>query len=157
MIEKKARAEDAIHACRGALQEGVVPGGGVALLRAAQRYAYTAGQPGFSDGQQLLIRAISEPICQIVRNAGGDVETTVQAVHEGRWDDGSGDAASHGFNAATGVFGDLYAMGIVDPCKVVITALTKAASVGALLLTTEVLVTDIPEPAQPMPQGPLHY
>jgi len=136
MIEKKARAEDAIHACRGALQEGVVPGGGVALLRAAGMFKPELKR---TQGEHLLIDAIREPARQIIRNAGyNDAEKAVEVIEResnGSW----------GLNSATGERGDLYAMGIVDPAKVVITALTKAASVGALLLTTEVLVTDIPE------------
>ena len=153
MMEKKARAEDAIHACRGALTDGVVPGGGVALLRAAYEYG-SAWRRGCSQagkeyfGERLLLNAIQEPANQIVRNTGhGSAEDVVQSVmyHSGK--------PSWGFNAATGKAGDLYEMGIVDPAKVVLTALTKAASIGALLLTTEVLVTDIPQ-ENPQPHRP---
>lgn len=147
MLEKKARADDAIHACRAALQEGVVPGGGVALLRAAVANAVlgriTAETPtgvdDFIHGAALLLDAIREPALQIARNAGRkDAEEIVKRVmeHTEAW----------GYNAATGIYGDLYESGVVDPVKVTLVALLKAASIGALLLTTEVLVSDIPEP-----------
>ena len=144
MIEKKARAEDAIHACRGALAEGLVSGAGMALVRAAKTYADTF-KYDHDSGEGLLLRAITEPARQILRNSGKK-EASVEAIIDGL----SVDAGQNdGYNSATNKVGDLFEMGIVDPAKVVITALTKAASIGALLLTTEVLVTDIPEP---MPQ-----
>jgi chaperonin GroEL len=145
MLERKARAEDAIHACRGALQEGVVPGGGVALLRAAMAYQYAYLSKDICAGELILVQAICEPAKQIIRNTGhGSAQEVVEALghHEGK--------DSWGFNAATGQAGDLYEMGIVDPTRVVLTALTKAASIGALLLTSEVLVTDIPQPKMVM-------
>jgi chaperonin GroEL len=151
MLEKKSRAEDAIHTCRGALEQGIVPGGGVALLRAVMSYAYTAGEPGLSDGQELLIGAIQEPATQIVRNSGIPApEVIVGGIC--RRPDEWGEA--YGYNSATGKFGDMLEMGIVDPTKVVLTALEKAASIGALLLTTEVLVCDIPEPKLSQPIHP---
>lgn len=157
MLEKKARAEDAIHACRGALQTGVVPGGGVALLRARARHRQMgltswlmrAGITRFQSrlehdtrmGAEILLDAIREPALQIVRNTGrNDFEKVVEKV-ERMTDD-------LGYNAATGRFGSLFASGVVDPAKVTLVALLKAASIGALLLTTEVLVTDNPEPRQ---------
>lgn len=141
MLEKKARAEDAIHACRGALQEGVVPGGGVALLRASAR------NPQTSEGGQVLLKAIWEPAAQIVRNAGAsDPDEIIRGVCKST-------SLSMGFDSANLCYGDMYLRGIVDPAKVVLTALRKAASVGALLLTTEVLVCDIPE-NRPQPVMP---
>lgn len=156
MIEKKARAEDAIHACRGALQEGVVPGGGVALLRASESYPGIRNmEEANSDsgkGQRLLLTAICEPASQIIRNGGyADVEGHVNSMRGSI----TTRSLSYGFNSSTAQFGDLYAMGIVDPAKVVLTALRKAASIGALLLTTEVLVSDIPD-HKPVPERPFH-
>lgn len=175
MIEKKARAEDAIHTCRGALQGGVVPGGGVALVRAAQDNGgvlFTGNGPAYVEGEalevgghpasegddamkgrQLLLDAICEPAIQIIRNGGyADPEGHLNGVRVGGLEE-----KSYGYNSATGKFGDLYAMGVVDAAKVVLTALQKASSVGALLLTTEVLVSDIPmQAAVPvMPPGVL--
>lgn len=174
MIEKKARAEDAVHACRGALQEGVVPGGGVALLRAMAENAelgedrwikatrtvrsmWRGDDPGakqFEDkrlGAQILLDAIREPALQIVRNAGhSKPEMVVREILRGE--------GSWGYNAALGNFSDLYDSGVVDPAKVTLVALLKAASIGALLLTTEVLVADIPEVRNvPSPQLPPVY
>jgi chaperonin GroEL len=164
MLEKKARAEDAIHACRAALQDGLVPGGGVALLRAVtkfeQEFANYVEENGPSNkpsdelkGWQILLNAIQEPARQIVRNTGhGSPDQIVAAVMcvTGK--------PSWGFNAATGKAGDLYEMGIVDPAKVVLTALRKASSIGALLLTTEVLVTDIPQHQQVLtPKADFRY
>ena len=148
MLEKKARAEDAIHACRGAIEEGVVPGGGVALLRAAManraiRLVIANGgkmpndPPDFCKGRDLLLDAITEPARQIIRNTGHQRadEIVDKILHQqGDW----------GYDAAEGRLRNLYEAGIVDPAKVVLVALRKAASIGALLLTTEVLVTDIP-------------
>jgi len=135
MLERKARAEDAVHTSRGALQEGLVPGGGIALLRAVHAYKPELQR---SQGEQILLEAMREPARQIIRNAGfAGAEKAVEALEAGEgWD---------GFNAATGEHGDLLQFGIVDPTKVVLVALAKAASIGALLLTTEVLVADLPE------------
>jgi chaperonin GroEL len=147
MIEKKARAEDAIHACRGALENGIVPGGGVALLRAAEMgYEHDTDK---GKGVGLLLHAIKEPALQIIRNgAYADVDGHVAAICRRSQN-------NYGFNSANGAFGDMLSMGIVDPCKVVTTALQKAASIGALLLTSEVLCCDIPEP-KPQVQMPPH-
>lgn len=149
MIEKKARAEDAIHACRGALESGVVPGGGVALLRARDArfddaLMTLAGTE--AAGMNLLLKAMTSPMRQIAANAGlGDGSAVVEKTleHSDSW----------GYNAATGEYGDLFEAGVVDPTKVVVVALLKAASIGALLLTTEALVTDVPEHA-PAPGAP---
>ncbi len=178
MIEKKARAEDAIHACRAALQEGVVPGGGVALLRASKAYSdkrnldKATGEEYF--GERLLINAIREPALQILRNAGthfgidfgdgqpgqeyspdiagtGPAFTPVLDNPKSMVEALANMRLREGIDAATGKLGDMFEMGIVDPAKVVLTALSKAASVGALLLTTEVLCSDIPEVKAPMP------
>ena len=148
MLEKKARAEDAIHACRGALQEGVVPGGGVALLRAAAAHGELLNA---SIGERLLIKAITEPALQILRNSGhtapdGVIGNLIGVV-------GAETTPNAGYDSARGGYCDMYERGIVDPAKVVLTALRKAASVGALLLTTEVLVCDIPE-NRPQPVMP---
>jgi chaperonin GroEL len=157
MLEKKALAEDAIHACRGALQEGVVAGGGVALLRAAKDCdGELWGRTDITDvsyytlGQALLLNGIQEPAKQIMRNAGKNEETIASVILAAI----NQPNRTHGYNSATGEFGDLMRMGIVDPCKVVTTALRKAASVAALTLTTEVLITEIPQPKNqaPMPQ-----
>lgn len=152
MIEKKARAEDAVHACRGAMQEGVVPGGGMALARASGSRTWNNEKgwtvPGDGDGYDLLMKAITAPAKQIMRNAGLDPESPLKLIAAGLSDT----QGSIGFNAATGKCGDMYAMGIVDPTKVVLTALRKAASIAALLLTSEVIVCDIPEKQlNPMP------
>jgi len=167
MLEKRARAEDAIHACRGALQEGVVPGGGVALLRAAAKHAYQGGadralcpvEPGqaenietFWQGYDLLLDAICEPARQIIRNTGH--KRADEIVDKLLKTDGPAD---YGYDAAQGRLCNLYEHGIVDPAKVVLTALTKAASIGALLLTSEVLVCDLPEPRQPATLPPGAY
>jgi chaperonin GroEL len=149
MIEKKARAEDAVHACRGALEAGVVPGGGVALLRASKHNSplfEKFSENGTRQGAQILLNAIREPATQIVRNAGRkDAAEIVDAILR--------QPDSHGYDAAHGTFGDMYAAGVVDPAKVALIALEKSASIGALLLTTEVLVSDIPEPKQAAPSN----
>lgn len=151
MLEKKARAEDAIHACRGALTDGIVPGGGVALLRASAAHAggrlWEVGGD-LARGSSVLFEAIMEPSKQIARNAGYDPEQILKALLL-PGEDTRTIGVPFGFNAATGDFGNMLEMGIVDPAKVVLTALRKAASIGALLLTTEVLVTDVPQQNQP--------
>ncbi len=160
MLEKKALAEDAIHACRGALEEGLVPGGGVALLRAGLE-ANDDGplsllgnvSPDLVHGYDILLKAIREPAIEIIKNTGHGNPSDVVDALEGN------EQVSYGYNAATGKAGCLYSMGIVDPTKVVITALTKAASIAALLLTTEVLATETPSKldsiAMPVPPGML--
>lgn len=136
MIEKKARAEDAIHACRAAVKEGVVVGGGVALLHAAMNYRTGTN---FGKGGEMLLNAMREPALQIIRNAGIDnPERIIDSIEQAT-------GGVTGFDASRGAYCDLYLRGIVDPAKVVMVALSKAASIGALLLTTEVLISDIPE------------
>jgi chaperonin GroEL len=137
MKEKKARVEDALHATRAAVEEGIVPGGGVALIR-AQKVLDTLK---LSDEQQvgvrIIRRAIEEPLRQIVANAGEEGSIVVQKVKEG--------SGNFGFNAGTGKYGDLVADGVIDPVKVVRSALQNAASVSGLMLTTEALVADKPK------------
>ncbi|MDH3976996.1 MAG: chaperonin GroEL [Gammaproteobacteria bacterium] len=144
MKEKKARVEDALHSTRAAVEEGVVPGGGVALIRAS---AVLDGLKGSNDDQtvgiHILRRALEEPLRQIVTNAGEDASVILNKVAEG-----SGD---FGYNAATGEYGNLIELGIIDPAKVTRTALQNAASVSGLLLTTEAMVSDAPVDA---PAGP---
>ncbi len=136
--EKKARIDDALHATRAAVEEGIVPGGGVALLRAGQ---VLNGLKAANDDQQagvrILARAIQEPLRQIVANAGLQPSVVADKVLEGQ--------GNYGFNAATGEYGDLVEMGIIDPKKVVRLALQSASSVAGLLLTTEALVTEAPK------------
>jgi len=139
MKEKKARVEDALHATRAAVQEGVVPGGGVALLRI--RKAIEAAVVSNADqaaGLRILLRATEEPLRQIVRNAGGDPSVVLNTVKEGK--------GNFGYNAAAEEFGDLVKMGVIDPTKVTRLALQNAVSVAGLLLTTEAaVVTGGPE------------
>jgi chaperonin GroEL len=132
--EKKARVEDALHATRAAVEEGIVPGGGVALLRAQPALETLNLSQDEAVGVRIIRRAIEEPLRQIVANAGGEGSIVVQKVREG--------TGNFGFNAATGEYGDLIAQGVIDPVKVVRTALQNAASVASLLLTTESLVVE---------------
>ena len=145
MKEKKARVEDALHATRAAVEEGVVAGGGVALIRAEKAIEKFKGQNDDQDvGIGILRRAIEEPLRQIVNNAGGDPSVVLNTVAEG--------SGNYGYNAATGEFGDMMEAGILDPTKVVRYALQNAASVSGLLLTTEAMVADAPkDDAPPMP------
>ncbi len=132
MKEKKARVEDALHATRAAVEEGIVPGGGTALLRAQKVLDTLEVTPGERFGVTIIRRAIEEPLRQIVANAGEEGSIVVQKVR-----DGSG---NFGYNAATGIYGDLMVDGVIDPAKVVRTALQNAASVSGLMLTTEALI-----------------
>jgi len=148
MKEKKARVEDALHATRAAVEEGVVPGGGVALLRALDGMLELKGFNHDQDmGINILRRAAEEPLRQIVANAGEDAAVVLNKVREG---DGN-----FGYNAATGEYGDMLEMGILDPTKVTRLALQNATSVAGLLLTTEAMVAELPkeekEPAGGMP------
>ncbi|MDY6942856.1 MAG: chaperonin GroEL [Pseudomonadota bacterium] len=148
MKERKARVEDALHATRAAVEEGVVPGGGVALVRVK---AAVSGVKGDNDDQNvgvsIALRAIEEPLRQIVTNAGDDAAVVLNKVAEA---DGA-----FGYNAATGEYGDMIEMGIIDPAKVTRTALQNAASVASLMLTTECMVAEEPkeEKDMPMPGG----
>jgi chaperonin GroEL len=136
MKERKARVEDALHATRAAIAEGVLPGGGVALLRAAEHVATLAGANHDEDcGIRIALRAVEEPLRQIVANGGLEPSVVLDRVAAG-----SGD---FGYNAATGTYGDMVAMGVLDPCKVTRTALQNAASVAGLILTTDCMVAAI--------------
>ncbi len=144
MKEKKARVEDALHATRAAVEEGIVPGGGVALLRGRKAIAaVTTANADQAAGVRILLRAIEEPLRQIVRNGGGDPAVVLDKVQSG--------VGNFGFNAATEEYGDLVAMGIIDPTKVTRLALQNAASVAGLLLTTEAAVTSLPSGEAAMP------
>ncbi|MCY4362604.1 MAG: chaperonin GroEL [Gammaproteobacteria bacterium] len=146
MKEKKARVEDALHSTRAAVEEGVVPGGGVAMVRAV---AATAEVKGKNDDQQtgvsILLRSLEEPLRQIVTNSGDEASVVLNQVAEGE--------GNYGYNAATGEFGDMIEMGILDPTKVARYALQNAASVAGLLLTTEAMVAEVPKKEEPMPMG----
>ena len=145
--EKKARVEDALHATRAAVEEGVVPGGGVALLRAKKAVGTLKGDNADQDaGIKLVLRAIEEPLRQIVANAGGEPSVVVNRVLEG--------TGNFGFNAANDTYGDLVEQGVLDPAKVTRTALQNAASVASLILTTEAIVAEVPEPK--VPAAPHH-
>jgi chaperonin GroEL len=138
MKEKKARVEDALHATRAAVEEGVVPGGGVALLRSVDAISKLEGANHDQDmGIAILRRAAEEPLRQIVANAGDDASVILNKVREGK--------DSFGYNAATGEYGDLLKMGILDPTKVTRLALQNATSVAGLLLTTEAMVAELPK------------
>jgi chaperonin GroEL len=139
MKERKARVEDAVHATRAAVEEGVLPGGGVALLRARAKLAGLHGANHDQDaGVRIVLRAVEEPLRQIVANAGEDPSVVLNRVLGGE--------GSFGFNALSREYGDLVAMGILDPCKVTRTALQNAASVAGLILTTDCLIAELPEP-----------
>ncbi len=138
MKEKKARVEDALHATRAAVEEGVVPGGGVALIRARDALKDLKGaNEDQNAGISILRRALEEPLRQIVINAGEDGAVVLNKVVEGK--------GNFGYNAQTGEYGDMVAMGIIDPAKVVRYALQNAASVSGLLLTTEAMIADAPK------------
>jgi chaperonin GroEL len=151
MKEKKARVEDALHATRAAVEEGIVPGGGVALIRAI---GAVVGLKGANPDQDLGIaiarRALEEPLRQIVTNAGDEASVVMSQVAEGK--------GSFGYNAATGEYGDMMEMGIIDPTKVTRTALQNAASIAGLMITTEAMVADEPkkDKAAPAPGGGMH-
>ncbi len=145
MKEKKARVEDALHATRAAVEEGVVPGGGVALVRVAAKLGELRGiNEDQNHGIKIALRAMEAPLRQIVDNAGEEPSVVVNNVKNG--------AGNYGYNAATGVYGDMLEMGILDPTKVTRSALQFAASVGSLMITTEAMVTELPKkdaPAMP--------
>ncbi|WP_369602082.1 chaperonin GroEL [Hahella sp. SMD15-11] len=146
MKEKKARVEDALHSTRAAVEEGVVPGGGVALVRALEAIKDLKGDnEDQTVGINLLRKAMEAPLRQIVANAGGEPSVVVDKVRSGE--------GSFGFNAATEEYGDMLEMGILDPAKVTRTALQSAASVAGLMITTECMITELPEdkPAPAMP------
>jgi chaperonin GroEL len=138
MKEKKARVEDALHATRAAVEEGVVPGGGVALLRARALAGVIKGDNADQDaGIKLVLKAIEAPLREIVANAGGEPSVVVNAVVNG--------TGNYGFNAANDTYGDMIEMGILDPAKVTRSALQNAASVAGLILTTDAMVAELSE------------
>ena len=147
MKEKKARVEDALHATRAAVEEGVVPGGGVALLRARANVKNLKGDnPDQEAGIKIVLRAIEEPLRQIVFNAGDEPSVVVNKVLEG--------TGNFGYNASNGTYGDLVELGVLDPAKVTRSALQNAASIAALFLTTEAVIVDKPDDKAPaMPGG----
>jgi chaperonin GroEL len=136
MKEKKARVEDALHATRAAVEEGIVAGGGVALLRARASVAVKGLNADQEAGIKIVMRAVEEPLRQIVANCGEEASVVVSKVLEGK--------GSHGYNAASGEYGDMLAMGVVDPTKVTRTALQNAASIASLMLTTDCMVAEAP-------------
>ncbi len=148
MKEKKDLVDDALHATRAAVEEGVVPGGGVSLVRVAGALADKGVQTANSDqetGVQIALRAMEEPLRQIVSNAGGEASVVVQAVRdkEGAW----------GYNAQTEEYGDMLEMGIIDPAKVTRSALQNAASIAGLMLTTAAMVAEEPK-EEKLPAAP---
>jgi chaperonin GroEL len=146
MKEKKARVEDALHATRAAVEEGIVPGGGVALIRASAALANLRVSEDEKVGVRVVQKALEEPLRWIASNAGADGSVVLDKVKNGK--------ASFGFNAATEEFEDLVKAGIVDPTKVVRTALQNAASVAGLLITTEAMIAEKPEKKRDMPAMP---
>ncbi|HSC80739.1 MAG TPA: chaperonin GroEL [Chitinolyticbacter sp.] len=147
MKEKKARVEDALHATRAAVEEGIVAGGGVALLRARANLGELKGSNADQDaGIKIVLKAIEAPLRQIVANAGDEPSVVVNKVVEG--------TGNYGYNAATGEYGDLVEIGVLDPAKVTRSALQHAASVAGLLLTTDAMVAELPKDDAPaMPGG----
>ena len=137
MKEKKARVEDALHATRAAVEEGIVAGGGVALLRARSNLKVKGDNPDQDAGIKIVLRAIEEPLRQIVANCGDEPSVVVNKVLEGK--------GNFGWNGADGSYGDLVALGVVDPTKVTRMALQNAASVSSLMLTTDCMIAEAPE------------
>ena len=147
MKEKKARVEDALHSTRAANEEGVVPGGGVALVRALQAVDSLEGENEDQNvGIALLLKAVTAPLRQIVENAGEEGSVVLDKIKAGK--------GNFGFNAATGDYGDMLEMGILDPAKVTRTALQAAGSVAGLMITTEAMVSELPEEKAAAPAMP---
>ena len=147
MKEKKARVEDALHATRAAVEEGIVPGGGVALIRSQDVVAKTKGDNDDQNaGVRIVLRSLESPLAAIVSNAGEEASVVVNAVR-----DSSG---NYGYNAANGKYGDLLKLGIIDPTKVTRSALQNAASIAGLLLTTDCSIVDLPKKEAPPPAMP---
>ena len=142
MKEKKARVEDALHATRAAVEEGIVPGGGVALLRAADAIEALTLEGDEAFGSEIVRKAIEAPLRNLCANAGVDASLVVQKVLDGSGNDG--------YNVATDEYEDLVKAGVLDPTKVTRTALQNASSVASMLLTTECMITDIPEKEEPL-------
>ena len=148
MKEKKSRVEDAVHATRAAVEEGVLPGGGVALLRARSKLEGLHGENADQDaGIRIVHRALEEPLRQIAGNAGAEPSVVVSKV--------LARTGSFGYNALTNAYGDLAEMGVLDPCKVTRTALQNAASVASLILTTDCMIAEIPQKAGDVPHLPM--
>ena len=147
MKEKKARVEDALHATRAAVEEGVVPGGGVALVRALATIKDLKGiNEDQNHGITIALRAMEAPLREIVTNCGEEPSVVLNDVKNG--------TGNYGYNAATGEFGDMVGMGILDPTKVTRTALQNAASIAGLMITTEAMVAEAPKKDEPaMPPG----
>ena len=146
MKEKKARVEDALHATRAAVEEGIVPGGGVALVRAQATLASLNGDNHDQDvGIGIARRAMEEPLRQIVANAGDEESVVLNKVAEGE--------GNYGYDASNGEYGDMVGLGILDPTKVTRSALQNAASVAGLMITTECMVAEEPKEEAPMPAG----
>jgi chaperonin GroEL len=145
--ERKDRVDDALNATRAAVEEGIVPGGGVALLRAAAAVTVKGANADQEAGIAIVRRALQEPVRTISNNAGAEGSVVVGKILENN-------SASFGYNAATGEYGDLVQLGVIDPVKVVRTALEDAASVASLLITTEATIVEAPKDAAPaMPAG----
>ena len=147
MKEKKARVEDALHSTRAAVEEGIVPGGGVALIRAKDAIAKTKGDNADQEaGIKIVLRAVEDPLRQIVSNAGIESSVVVNNVAEG--------TGNYGFNAANETYGDMVEMGVLDPTKVTRSALQNAASIAGLMLTTECMIADQPKDDSAAPAMP---
>jgi chaperonin GroEL len=143
MKEKKARVEDALHATRAAVEEGIVAGGGVALIRARSAVGKLKGDNADQDaGIKIVLRALEEPLRWIAANAGDEPSVVVNKVLEGK--------GNYGYNAQTSEYGDMVDMGVLDPTKVTRTALQNAASVAGLILTTDAMVAELPKDDAPM-------
>ncbi|MGZ5571497.1 MAG: chaperonin GroEL, partial [Usitatibacter sp.] len=146
MKEKKARVEDALHATRAAVEEGIVPGGGVALLRARDAVSkIKTDNEDQAAGVKIVVRALEQPMREIARNAGDEPSVVINKVLEGK--------GNFGYNAQTGEYGDMVAMGVLDPTKVTRYALQNAASVSALILTTDAMVAELPKDEKPSMGG----
>jgi len=146
MKEKKARVEDAMHATKAAVEDGIVAGGGVALLRSLAKLAELKAAGDQATGVDIVRKSLEEPLRQIANNAGVEGSVVVNAVREGK--------DNYGYNAATNEYGDMVKFGVIDPAKVTKSALRNAASVASMMLTTEAIITEIPEPKAPAPAGP---
>jgi len=148
MKEKKARVEDALHATRAAVEEGIVPGGGTALIRAHSQIGDLKLAGDEATGAEIVSKAIEAPLRQLSANAGIEGALIVEQV--------KGRKGNEGYNVATGEYVDLVAAGVVDPTKVTRSALQNASSISGLMLTTECLITDLPEKEAPAPAGHDH-
>ena len=146
MKEKKARVEDALHATRAAVEEGIVAGGGVALIRAKQAISKLKGSNADQDaGIAIALRAMEEPLRLIVTNAGEPADVVLNKVADAK--------GNHGYNAQTGEYVDMVAAGIIDPTKVTRSALQNAASVAGLMITTECMIAEMPKKDEPHGHG----